>query len=92
LRHQSSPALPLAARTFALARPICLLPAPASSASFFGMPCDLPSGAPLGAPAPGWLPRLLPANARIVGCRGGAANAAFRPRLGRLRRLRPAAP
>ena len=32
-----------------------------------------PFDAPLGPPAPGWLPRLLPANGQIVGCSGGAA-------------------
>jgi hypothetical protein len=73
LRHQSSPASPLAARAFALARPIGLPPAPLNAANFFAMPCASPSGAPLAAPAPGWLPRLLPANGQIVGCRGGAA-------------------
>ena len=65
----SSPALPLAARAFALARLICLPPALASTASCFGMPCASRFGAPLGPPALGWLPRLLPANGRIVGCR-----------------------
>ena len=69
LRHQSSPALPSAARAFALARPICLPPAPASTASCFGMPCASPSGAPLAAPALGSPPRLLPANGQFVGCR-----------------------
>jgi hypothetical protein len=63
------PAVPLEARAFALARLICLPPAPASTASCFGMPCASPFGAPLGPPALGSLPRLVPANGRIVGCR-----------------------
>ena len=70
-RHQPSPASPLAARAFALARPIGLPPAPVNAASCFGMPCASPFGAPLGAPAPGWLPRSLPAKRPIVGCRPG---------------------
>ena len=67
LRHQPSPASPSAARAFALALPICLPPAPVNAVSCFGMPCASPSGAPLGPPALGWLPRLLPASGRIVG-------------------------
>ena len=67
LRRQPSPALPLAARAFALARPICLPPAPVSVASFYAMPFALPFGAPLGAPAPGWLPKLFPASGLIGG-------------------------
>jgi hypothetical protein len=55
---------------FALARLICLPPALSSIASCFGMPCASLFGGPLAAPALGWLPRLLPANGRIVGCRG----------------------
>ncbi len=80
LRHQSSPALPLAARAFALALPISLPPAPASTASCFGMPCASPSGAPLAAPALGWRHRLLPVSGRIVGCRAlgrGAGHQGF---------------
>ena len=69
LRHQPSPALPLAARAFALVRPIGLPPAPLNAASCFGMACALPFGGLLGPLAPGSLPRLLPANGRIVGCR-----------------------
>ena len=72
LRHQPSPASPSAARAFALARPICPRPAPLNSVSFFGMPCVSLFGGPLVAPALGWLPRLLPANGRIVGFRGGS--------------------
>jgi hypothetical protein len=39
------------------------------AARAFAMPCASPFGAPLGPPALGWLPRLLPVNGRIVGCR-----------------------
>ena len=70
LRHQPSPALPLAARAFALARLIGLPPAPLNAASCFGMPCASPSGAPPAPPAPGSPPRLFPASGWIVGCRG----------------------
>jgi hypothetical protein len=71
-----SPALPwpvVASRSSQTHR---LLPAPASTASFFGMPCASPSGAPLAAPALGWLPRLLPVSGRIVGCRGAGRRVA----------------
>jgi hypothetical protein len=52
LRHQPSPVLPLAARAFALARPIGLPPSPQNAASFSAMSCASPFGAPLA--APGW--------------------------------------
>ncbi len=70
LCHQCSPALPLAARAFALVRPICLPPAPVNAASFFAMPCASPFGGSMGALALGWFPRPLPASGRIVGFRG----------------------
>ena len=54
-----------AARAFALARSICLPPAPVNTASCFGIHCASPSGGPLGAQALGSLPRLVPANGRI---------------------------
>jgi hypothetical protein len=76
LRHQPSPASPSAARAFALARSICLLPVPLNAASFSAMPCSSPSGAPLAAPALGWLPRLLPVSGRIVGFRGAGRRVA----------------
>jgi uncharacterized SAM-binding protein YcdF (DUF218 family) len=47
------------------------LPSPSPSEHRkFGMLCASLFGAPLGALALGWRPRLLPANGRIVGCRG----------------------
>ena len=35
------------------------------AARAFAMPCASPFGAPLGPPALGWLPRLLPVNGRL---------------------------
>ena len=60
-----------------------LLPAPASTASSSATLCVSPSGGSPAAPALGLCPRSLPANGRVVGCRAGAANTAFRPRLWR---------
>ena len=70
LRHQPSPALPLAARAFALARLIGLPPAPLNAASCFGMLCASPFGGPLGPLALGSRLMCWPVSGQIVGCRG----------------------
>ena len=59
----------------ALAWPICLPPAPASTASFFAMPCASPFGGSPTAPALGLCPRSLPANEQIVGSRASGCAA-----------------
>jgi hypothetical protein len=69
LRHQPSPALPLAARAFALVRLICLSPATLNAASFSAIPCASPSGGPPAALALGSLLMRWPVSARNVGCR-----------------------
>ena len=60
----------LGSQGFALARRIGLPPAPLTAANSSVNPCASTCGAPQGPPALGLLPRLLPANGRIVGCRG----------------------
>ena len=64
--QQSSPALPLAARAFALARLIGLPPARVNAASCFGMACDSPFGAPPGPPALG-SPKLVARKRAVCG-------------------------
>ena len=61
----------------ALAWPICLPPAPASTASSSATPCASPSGGSPAAPAAGLCPRSLPVNGRVVGCRASGRAAGY---------------